>query len=196
MRLQVFHFDRRKNMSKDQLKDSQYDGIQEYDNDLPKWWVGTFIITVLFGFGYWVYYHNFSGPGQTQQYDQKLKSHQAKYAAKSGSGDLSDDRILALLDSAADIEEGKGIYTQNCVACHAANGGGGIGPNLTDNAWIHGANPLDIYGTIENGIVEKGMLAWKGILTTSQMQKVTAYVLTLKNTNVVNGKAPQGDVVE
>ncbi|MCB1198969.1 MAG: c-type cytochrome [Deltaproteobacteria bacterium] len=181
---------------KDQLKDSQYDGIQEYDNDLPKWWVGTFIITVLFGFGYWLYFYTFGGPGQVAKYEKAYQAHQEKYTSQNNAGDINDDVIVAMVDSVSDLESGKTIFTQNCVACHAANGGGGIGPNLTDKYWIHDDSPRGVFETVQNGVVEKGMLAWKGILTTQQMQQVSAYVVSLKNTNVEGGKEPQGDLVE
>ncbi|MCB0272036.1 MAG: c-type cytochrome [Bdellovibrionales bacterium] len=181
---------------KDQLRDSQYDGIQEYDNDLPKWWVGTFVITVVFSFCYWIYYHNFGGQTQEQRFEEKYKQHLAMYEGSSTKEELTDESLFELVSSTNDVSEGQNIYAQNCVVCHAANGGGGIGPNLTDAYWIHGANPVSIFHTVENGVVEKGMLAWKGVLTSKQMQQVVAYVLTLKNTNVAGGKEAQGEKVQ
>lgn len=180
--------------NKDKLKDSQYDGIQEYDNDLPKWWVATFVATIVFAFLYWSYKYTFDGPSNVDQYEQAYQTHQEKYFEKD-KGEVTNDTILALLDSEMALSSGKEIFDQNCAVCHANNGGGGIGPNLTDEYWIHGAQPTDIYYTVEKGVVEKGMLAWKGILTVDQMQQVSAYVTTMKNTNVAGGKEPQGEMV-
>jgi cytochrome c oxidase cbb3-type subunit 3 len=179
----------------DELKNTEYDGIQEYDNDLPRWWVITFVLCLVFGAGYWIYHRNFDAPDQIERYDETLTAHQNKYL-KDVNKNLTNESLLAMVNVPSDVDAGKAIYTNNCVACHADNLGGGIGPNLTDAYWIHGAQPLDIHRTIQEGVVEKGMLSWQGILTSKQMEQVTAYVLTFKNTNVDGGKEPQGELVE
>lgn len=184
----------KKTDKKDELKSTEYDGIQEYDNDLPRWWVGTFVISVLFGFGYWFYYYTFEGPNQKEKYQEAFQVYEKRYQSKDI--EVSDEALLAMMNSAEDLAKGKEIYDVNCVACHLASGGGSIGPNLTDAYWIHGGSPSDIHRIVVEGVVEKGMLAWKGILTSTQIDQVTAYVLTLKNTNVAGGKEPQGEPVE
>lgn len=179
---------------KDQLRSTQYDGIQEYDNDLPRWWVGTFVLTIVFAVAYWMVFYNFQAPDSSEKYDQAYQAHAAKYFDQKI--ELTDQDLIAMASSSSDLEAGHAIFKQNCVACHMENGGGSIGPNLTDAYWIHGNAPTSVYKVIENGIVEKGMLAWKGILTPKQMKQVSAYVVSIMNTNVEGGKEPQGEKVE
>ena len=181
----------------DQLKDSQYDGIQEYDNDLPRWWLGTFFITIIFGFGYWAHYYVLgSGPGQDQEYQNSVAFYERIYSSggeETGEVETTNETLLALLEKSDVLGEGKKIYMKNCTPCHGQLGEGTIGPNLTDTYWIHGGKPMDIYNIIVNGVPEKGMVPWNTVLKNSEIQAATAYVLSLKGTNPANGKAPQGE---
>jgi len=170
-----------------------HDGIVEHDNHLPGWWLVTLFGAIAFAFVYWGYYHTLA-IGQLQAselaVDQKALDAQRATAAASSAG-VGDEVLLA--HSRSDrVKEGALVFQQNCVACHGQRGEGGVGPNLTDAFWVHGSRPTQIYTTIANGVIEKGMLAWMAPLGESKVRDVTAFLLTLKNTNVA-GKAPQGE---
>lgn len=185
-------------MSKlDQLKPHDYDGIQEYDNQLPRWWVWTFVLTVVFGVGYWLYFQVYhKGPDSITEYKTKLAL-VGQNAQKSGSGDeVTNEMLLALAKDSAESTKASPVFAANCSACHGGQAQGIIGPNLTDAYWIHGGKPVDIYNTITNGVPEKGMLTWKGILTPDQIKHLTAYIISLQGSNPAGGKGPQGDLAE
>jgi len=171
-----------------------HDGIVELDNHLPNWWLTTLFGAVAFSFVYWGYYHTLGAGETTEQelaHDQALLASQRTHAALASAG-LDDATILEASRSEVTIKSGAAVFQQNCIACHGQKGEGGVGPNLTDPFWLHGGRPLQIYSTIANGVVEKGMLAWMAPLGEAKVREVTAYLVTLKNTNVA-GKAPQGD---
>jgi len=166
----------------------EYDGIQEADNELPLWWLWTFYAAIIFAIGYWFYYQEFQlGPGLQEGYFAE----KAANAAKSGK-DPSPEALLAQIGTPA-MATGKELFASTCVACHLEQGQGKIGPNLTDNAWIHGSDPVAIYRTIRDGVPAKGMPAWGAALGPMSVQQVTSFVLSLRNTNVP-GKAPEGKV--
>ncbi len=179
---------------RDEVRDHEFDGIQEFDNRLPNWWVGTFVITVLFGIWYWTDRHTFAQPGE--------KTIQSEFQADmlalenlqdaSGGGLPSDEKILAALKNAAALAAGRQVFNTNCLVCHARDGGGGIGPNLTDKYWIHGHLPSEIGRVITKGVPEKGMVTWKGVLSPDQIIQVAAFVVSLKGTKAAKPKAPQG----
>ncbi|WP_224242790.1 cbb3-type cytochrome c oxidase N-terminal domain-containing protein [Hyalangium gracile] len=167
-----------------------YDGIEEHDNRLPNWWLGILWATIVFGFGYWFYYHVAEiEPGLIGEYQQEAAELARRAAAN---GPLSDETLLALTKDGQATGSGKQLYLQNCAACHGAEGQGLIGPNLTDNAWLRGGKPVDIHKTISQGSVAKGMPAWERTLGAERVRAVTAYVLTIKGRNVP-GKPPQGE---
>jgi cytochrome c oxidase cbb3-type subunit 3 len=94
----------------------------------------------------------------------------------------------------AGLESGKKIYADNCKSCHGAEGQGGVGPNLTDEYWLHGGSLSDIFKTVKYGVVEKGMISWKDQLSPKDIQDVANYILTLQGTNPANAKEPQGEL--
>lgn len=164
----------------------EYDGIQEADNHLPRWWLATLFGAMIFSVGYWFYYQEFKiGPGLTQAYYKQ----QAAAAEKAGV-DPSDGELMAALDGPA-LVLGKQTFVTTCVACHEAGGQGKIGPNLTDAAWLHGGSPISIFKTIRDGVPAKGMPAWGPSLGRAGITQVTAFVLSLRGKNVP-GKAPEG----
>lgn len=176
-----------------------YDGIRELDNHLPPWWTAMFAITIVFGGIYLGIYHVWGmSPLQEGEYDEEvavaqkqIEEYQAKNAAK-----IDENSVKLLLTDTKEIEKGKEIYTTNCVACHGAAGEGGVGPNLTDEYWLHGDGSIkEVFKLVKNGVPEKGMIAWKATLKPDQIQAVSNYILTLKGTNPPNGKAPQGEKV-
>jgi len=174
-----------------------YDGIEEYDNHLPNWWLFTLFATIVFGIGYYFHYEVLqSGPNQMAVYEASVAADRAEAAARARRmGALTDATFVTLSRDPATLRAGQAVFMAQCVACHGPNGGGTIGPNLTDNAWIHGARPTVMYRTITEGVAARGMPAWGPQLGEERTQAVTAYLLTLRNTNVPGGKAPQGDVV-
>ncbi|MDX1409282.1 MAG: cytochrome c, partial [Saprospiraceae bacterium] len=111
-----------------------------------------------------------------------------------GQADEIDETNVELLTSASDIEQGKEIYTMQCVVCHGTQGEGGVGPNFADQYWIHGGDIKDLFRTIKYGVPEKGMISWSALLRPSEMQQVASYILTFQGTSPTNPKAPQGEL--
>ncbi|NBL64034.1 c-type cytochrome [Flavobacterium sp. NST-5] len=173
-----------------------YDGIQELDNDLPPWWKNLFYACIIFGVIYMAKYHIFGSPSQSEEFQVEMA--EAKLAVeeyKKNAKDLIDAESVTLLTDASEIAAGKKVFETNCVACHRPDGGGSIGPNLTDEHWILGGGIKNIFHTIsEGGRDGKGMVAWKGTLKPSEIQQVASYVISLKGTNPTDAKAPEGDL--
>lgn len=173
-----------------------YDGIHELDNVLPPWWVKLFYATIVFALIYLVRYHIVGDKDQVQEFEQEMAD--AKIAVeeyKKTAKDLIDANSVTLLTEAGDLASGKKIFQDNCVACHRADAGGQIGPNLTDEYWLLGGGIKNVFHTItEGGRDGKGMVAWKGTLKPSEIQLVASYVLSLKGTNPPEPKEPQGDI--
>jgi len=181
---------------KDIELDHDYDGIKELDNDLPPWWVYLFYATIIFGVIYLGKYHLFGGDNQIQELEKELATAQKEVEEykKTAPDLLTADKVVLLTD-AADLAAGKAIFDASCVACHRADGGGGIGPNLTDDAWILGGDVKEIFNTImEGGRDGKGMVAWKQQIKPSEIAKVASYILSLQGTNPADAKAAEGDL--
>ncbi|WP_027395785.1 cbb3-type cytochrome c oxidase N-terminal domain-containing protein [Aquimarina latercula] len=178
------------------ILDHNYDGIKELDNNLPPWWVYGFYATILFGVIYLVRFHVFNDYNQTEEYETEVaEALIAIEAYKKTAKDLVDINTVTLLTDAADINAGKAIFTSNCVACHKADGGGGIGPNLTDPNWILGGGIKNVFKTIsEGGRDGKGMVAWKQTLKPAEMAQVASYVITLGGTTPAEPKEAQGEI--
>ncbi|WP_310994014.1 cbb3-type cytochrome c oxidase N-terminal domain-containing protein [Aequorivita marina] len=176
--------------------DHNYDGIRELDNNLPPWWKYLFYVTIVFAAGYLVYYEVFDGPNQINEYETEVAQAKVDIAEfKKNNKDLIDAESVELMTDAADLAAGEAIYTANCVACHKADGGGGIGPNLTDDYWILGGGIKNIYHTIsEGGRAGKGMVAWKSELKPNEMAQVASYVMSLHGNETADGKEPEGDL--
>lgn len=177
--------------------DHNYDGIRELDNNLPPWWVYLFYATILFGVVYLGKYHIFdAAPDQAEEYVLQIAKAENEIAAyKLTAKDLVDASTVTLLTGADDLKAGKAIFTENCVACHKADGGGGIGPNLTDQYWILGGGISNIFSTIsEGGRDGKGMIAWKNDLSPSEMAQVSSYVVAFQGTTPAEPKDPEGEI--
>lgn len=178
------------------LLNHDYDGIKELDNNLPPWWVYLFYGCIVFAVVYMVRFEIMGGDNQEMELKKELaqaKIDVAEYMKTAP--DLMDEKTVVLLTEPADLAEGKVIFTTNCAACHRADGGGQIGPNLTDDHWILGGGIKNIFHTLVNGGRDgKGMIAWKGTLKPKEMQKVASYILSLKGSNPVDPKAPDGEV--
>lgn len=178
------------------MMDHNYDGIHELDNLLPPWWVKLFYATIIFGFVYMGYYQFYEGNDQTSEFNAEME--EARIAVeeyKKTAKDLIDANTVTLLTDAGDIAAGKKIFDTNCMACHRADGGGAIGPNLTDEQWILGGGIKNVFNTVTKGGRDgKGMVAWQGTLKPSEIQQVSSYVLSLQGTNPKDAKAPEGEV--
>jgi cytochrome c oxidase cbb3-type subunit 3 len=178
------------------LLDHNYDGIRELDNKLPPWWLYLFYGGILFGIAYMVRYEIMGGDDQETELRKEVaqaKADVAKYMLTAP--DMMDENKVTKLTDAPSIAKGKVIFTTNCAACHRADGGGQIGPNLTDEHWIFGGSVKNLFHTITNGGRDgKGMVAWKGTLKPTEIQLVASYVLTLQGSNPKDPKAPDGEI--
>lgn len=181
---------------KDLLLDHDYDGIQELDHPLPRWWLATFYITIVFSVFYVGYYMTGIGPTLGEELAVALAEIEAKRPA-APEGGIGDDIIQASLADPNKLKNGEGVYIGKCAACHGDKGQGLIGPNLTDTYWMHGkGTSQDIAKAIADGIPEKGMPPWGAILTPDELVNVTAFIHSIKGTNPPGAKEPQGEAYE
>lgn len=181
----------------DIMTDHNYDGIQELDNVLPPWWKYGFYITIVIAI-----YYTFQVFYNPEDYNQKLEY---EAAVEQGKKEIEAYKLanpelfnvdITLLTDAKSLEAGKKVFNTFCVACHMADGGGGIGPNLTDDKWILGGGIEKIFHTIsEGGRPGKGMVAWKASIKLEERQQVSSYVISLQGTTPANPKAPEGDII-
>lgn len=181
---------------RDLILDHNYDGIKELDNKLPPWWLYSFYATIIFAFGYMAYYHVLGGDTQEMEFQNEMAAAAiALEEYKKNTPDLINAENVTLLTDASDIEHGRSLYQVSCMACHAVDGGGGIGPNLTDDHWILGGGIKNIYQVIsEGGRAGKGMIAWKSALSPAEIQQISSYIVTLQGTIPVAPKEPEGDI--
>ncbi|MFN3530469.1 MAG: cbb3-type cytochrome c oxidase N-terminal domain-containing protein [Bacteroidia bacterium] len=178
----------------DELTDHEYDGIQEYDNDLPPWWVYLFYLTVVFSIIYLLNYHVFkTAPLQDEEY--RIEMARAEKARAAYEASTAGSIEMAFMTGADDLKAGKAIYDANCLACHGANGEGGVGPNLTDAYYIHGNSIEDYVRVITYGVAEKGMIPWEKSLSKKQIIQVSSYIESLYGTEPANAKEPQGELI-
>lgn len=172
------------------------DGIKEYDNPLPSWWVLLFYSTIAFAPLYLLYIHLFDGNTLMDELSRDKQKHAAFIS------ELANQRVGeggSLVDRMRDpdyIAAGASIYATNCAPCHGAGGEGTVGPNLADDYWIHGGSAEDILRVITEGVPEKGMIAWQGILSPQRLEEVTAFVMSLRGNDLPNAKAPEGELYE
>jgi len=161
-----------------------YDDIEEADNNLPTWWLLTFYGAVAFGLVYWFYYHEYGiGKLQPEVYAEQMAAVAAERTV------VTDESLDAMAQDAEAVAAGEKIFTTQCFACHdKGQGRVALGSNLTDEYWVRGGAPTDIHEVVTNGIPEKGMTPWGAILGEEGVSQVTAYVLTIRNTNLEGGK--------
>lgn len=174
----------------------EIDGIQEYDNRLPNWWLYSLFGTVAFAFLYWFTYHSAGfALNPEAQYRAESEAAAAARASNMQVGAATPEALTALAHDPTALALGKQVFGSTCAPCHRGDGGGVVGPNLTDDFWLHGATPDAIYKTVEGGVSDKGMPAWGTQLGAVRTQAVVAYVMSVAGTNVAGGKGPQGERV-
>lgn len=170
----------------------EYDGITEFDNPLPMWWLWTFFGTIIFAFIYYIHYEFNVGPTS----DQELKTDMAAIeklkteGAKANSGPID---WPAIMNDPKRVETGAAVYIAKCAACHGDKGQGLVGPNLTDKAWLHGAKPDEVNTVIVKGVLDKGMPPWDGILKPEEIKDLVVFINSIKGTNPPGGKHPEGE---
>jgi cytochrome c oxidase cbb3-type subunit 3 len=174
----------------------EYDGIRELDNRLPPWWLYGFYVSIIFAVVYlWRYHVSHTAPLSVEELQiamAQAEEQKALYLKKSASN--VDENTVKLLTEAADISGGEKVYIQNCAACHGKAGEGIVGPNLTDDYWLHGGSIKDVFKTVKYGWPEKGMRSWKDDLSPVQIAQVTSYIKSIHGTNPSNAKAQQGEL--
>jgi len=182
----------------DHLLEHSYDDIQEFDNPMPRWWVYLFWATIIFSILYFLNVPGFGiGKGRIADYDRDMAAAAAADAKRKAAepAAASGEQLAAMTKDASVVALGKQTFGQNCAACHRADGGGQIGPNLADDYWLHGGTLDQIHKTVTDGVLEKGMPPWGKVLKPNQLDAVVAYVYTLHGTNPPSPKAPQGEQV-
>lgn len=179
--------------NKDEIHDEEhdYDGIQEYDNDLPPWWVAGFYVTIIFAVVYMFAFHVVDwGLSPEEEYEKAMAIAEVKYANVDlvYEGPTEDPAALA---------EAKEIFVNNCKTCHAESGAsskGFAGPNLTDEYWLHGGDINDLYKSIKFGYADKGMPDWKSRFSNDQIYHLASFVYSLDYVSEEEGgKEPQGE---
>jgi cytochrome c oxidase cbb3-type subunit III len=170
------------------LLEHEADGIRELDNLLPRWWVWLFYLTTIFAVAYMGYYHLFkAGDLQAAEYSKEAKRGEEIKSAALAKFEKSIGTLAPDADKAV-FAKGQHTFLQMCAPCHRPDGGGLVGPNLCDDYWIHGSNYVDTVKTIVNGVPEKGMLSWRGVLKPNEIQAVASYIYTLRGTTPPNPK--------
>ncbi len=178
------------------ILDHNYDGIKELDNTLPPWWVYMFYATIFFAVFYLVKYEVLDGDSNAMEYEKEVAQAEIDIAEfKKNNPEMIDASSVTLLTETSDLDAGKEIFTTNCAVCHKADGGGGIGPNLTDENWIMGGGIKNVFTTItEGGRPGKGMVSWTNDLNPSEIAQVASYVLGFQGTTPAAPKPAEGDV--
>lgn len=182
-------------MEKDMIMEHTYDGIAELDNPTPPWFMYLFYSTIVIAVVYLFTFHVVgNGKIMTTEYAEEITVAEKanELYMKKFANAVNENNVIVLTD-AKSIEDGGKIYAKNCVACHGDKGQGGVGPNLTDEFWLHGGATKNIFHTLTEGVPEKGMISWKKTLNPIQIQHLVSFLSRFQGTNPENGKAPQGD---
>lgn len=181
--------------AKANLLEEDHDGIKELDNRVPPWFNYLFGGTIVFGAFYFLDYHVWqSSPLPQAEYAEEMAAADLSRRVRMASaGTINEDELTTLKDDAS-IKSGQERYLKNCVSCHGSKGEGIVGPNLTDQYWIHGGGIRDVYATVKNGVPEKGMISWKLVFTPKEIQQIASYVLSLQGTSPPNAKKPEGQL--
>jgi cytochrome c oxidase cbb3-type subunit 3 len=178
------------------IEGHDYDGIQELDNRMPPWLQSLFVGTIIIAIGYAAYYFSGIGDLQLTELDKEVaQAEMDKKAYMQKVGASMDENTVTLLTDKAAVGQGKTIFQEKCTACHGADGGGIVGPNLTDSYWLHGSGVKNLFKVIKYGVPEKGMISWEKQLSPTDIQKVASYVHSLKGSKPAIPKEPQGELI-
>lgn len=173
------------------IKDHDYDGIRELDNDLPPWWKWLFYITIAFSVIYFIRLFVFNADDLVQDREYAIEMEGFKASQPDKIADI--DFNVVLLDDATSLANGEATWTKICSACHLVDGGGLVGPNMTDNFWIHGNTVQDLYRISTAGVIEKGMIPYKDQLSNQERLEVVSYILLkIHGTTPATPKAAEG----
>jgi len=178
----------------DIMLEHDFDGIRELDNKIPPWWTALFYGSIVFSIVYMIGYHVIGdGNVQESEYLQEVEAAVLKIELLTKSGAMVSAESVTFTKDVAALASGKEIFNKNCATCHGFGGEGTVGPNFTDEYWIHGGGIKNIYRIISDGVPSKGMISWKSLISPNQIQEVGSYIITLKGTNPPNQKGPEGD---
>lgn len=173
-----------------------YDGIRELDNNLPPWWKWGFYLTIAYAVIYMFVFHwgsnDWSSAKEWEEEMEIAAIEKAKYLESQANS--IDENNVVMLDDGVSQAAGKATFDMLCAACHRTDGGGGIGPNLTDDYWIHGGSIKDVFTTIKYGVAGKQMISWQDQMSPKEMAEVSSYIMTMQGKNVADGKAPEGEL--
>ncbi len=188
--------DRTKKPAQPDLMDHEYDGIQEYDNPMPRWWVWIFWGTFYFALCYFLWFNvYFKGTSVAEEYTADMSAAREEMAKRDLGAAITEEALEKLAANPAMMTDAQVIFKKRCVQCHGSDGQGLIGPNLTDDYWIHGGGKLlDIFGVVNGGVAAKGMPEWGKQLSRVEVAKAAAYVGTLRGKHLT-GKAPEGTLL-
>ncbi len=175
------------------MRAHSFDGIQEFDNKLPRWWLWSFYLACIFAVVYWFHFHVLStGDLPLVRFEKEVAAAATTEAEAEARAPVTNEALIAASNDKALVARGQKAFVNNCTACHKPDAGGLVGPNLTDDAWVHGGNPIDIYKVVAEGIAGTAMVSWKPILGRTRVHDTVAYLLSIRNTNVAGGKAAEG----
>lgn len=181
-----------KNKGEPELLDHEYDGIQEYDNPMPGWWVAIFWASCVFAAAYVFHYHvSGRGTSAAAEYEEDMAVARQAEAKRALGEKVSEEGLGKLMLDTALMTDAKLLFAQRCAPCHGDSGQGVIGPNLTDGSWIHGGTLMEIHHTVAEGVPAKGMPPWKMQLNPMQVRELAAFVGSLRGKNLP-GKPPEG----
>lgn len=178
----------------DEVRGHSFDGIEEFDNRLPNWWLWILYGSIVFSIAYWVLFHTLGViPHPTGRYEADMRAAEEARLAQLEAGGVTNESLSMMATMDDVVAEGRQHFQTYCVVCHNDQGQGLVGPNLTDEYWLHGGSPMEIRETIMEGVPSKGMAAWGGQLGPRRVEQAVAFLLTIRNT-LVEGKPPEGDL--
>ena len=185
--------DNRTEYQQDTVMDHEFDGIQEFDNRLPNWWLWLMWGSMVFALIYWVFFHTLGvGVLPVERFEMEMQVAQEAQIARALEAGIDNEFFVMMSQNPDKVADGREIFVKHCVACHLDQGQGSVGPNLTDGYWVHGCEPMQMLKIINDGVAAKGMPAWMNQLGPTRVNAVLAYILTIRDTEVT-GKAPEGE---
>lgn len=179
------------------LLDHNYDGIQELNHPLPSWWNIIFWVAIFYSSGYFVYYQFMGGPSLKEEFKKEFAVVEENQLIFKKANQAFKSELYAAVNNPEGVKKGKEVFELNCMPCHAENGRGDIGPNLTDKNWLVAkSTPESIHHIVFNGSEANGMPVWGELISSDEIYQAVAYVSSLKNTFAKNGKVPEGILIE